>query len=175
MPQKPLVRYWIPRDLRPLAARLQEQIEAVADRLAVDAGDVAQAFLEYAWLQWRRGNLTLLPRPNPTGRKARLTLVWVEVGDGAGKPPAAAPLPSVESKPDYFGYRMANAEVWNKRIREIAQEHDLPVGAVLIALLAPAVEDYMQGKIALHTFPRDATYTLDGWKINLHRTPAPAT
>ena len=176
MPRKPLIRYWIPRDMRPLAARVQEKIETAAGRLAVDAGDVAQAFLEYAWVQWQRNNLTLVPRPNPTGRKARLTLVWRELGGDAGaKPPAAAPLPSVESKPVYLGYRMADAEIWDRRIRDVAEEHNLPIGAVFVALLAPAAEAYLQGKILFQTFPLDAMYVLEGWTPNLNPVPEPAT
>jgi len=182
MPRKPLLRYWIPTDMRPLAVRARAVAEGAALRLAVDTGDVVQAFLEYAWVQWKRGDLAFLPRLNPRGRKARLTLVWKEADGVNGATDASTPSPPPPpsqadrpAKPTHLGYRMPDAAVWDKRIREVAEEHDLPIGAVFLALFAHGAEAYQEGRLLLRTYPLDAIHVLEGWeKTNLHRTPEPA-
>jgi len=174
----PLLRYWIPADMRPLAAEVHYAIARAAQEHAVPAGDVAQAFLEFAWEQWQQGRLTLAPRanPNPKGRKMRVTLLWkVRPHNNPRNRTRNAPtLQQTTREQVWLGYRMPDADKWRARVSRLAEDGALPEGAVFVYFLAHAAQAYKDGYLALYTFPKEIVQILDAWELNLNFAPEQA-
>lgn len=165
MPAKPVLSMWIPPDLRPLAQSIHADIKAIARRFAVPMGEVAQALLEFAWEEWRRGWVSIAPRqnPNPRGRRMRLTLGWRAYLSSPKPQPRAAeyrPTPP----PEFLAFRMAQAKTWKARISDIAEDAGVAHGAVLTYLLAHALDAHHRGALALFPQPVLVLQSLGGWE-----------
>ena len=159
----PVLRYWVPVHVREEAQKVRAAIRGLAESLSekgeeefsAATGEVARVFLEFSWKDMERGNLAFAPRPNPQGRKMRLT--WVEVEEDQRRPQEIPQnIGEKRGKGDmWLGYRMLPDEVrlWQSRIQRLAAQHSLAPGEVLVGLLAHGLEAYKAGRLVFRKTP----------------------
>jgi len=166
----PVLRCWVPVHVRERAKEVQAAIKGLAENLSKDegffttTGEVARVFLEFSWADIERGRLILTPQPNPKGRKMRLD--WEEVGEGWRKakraPRSKGARPGKGSM--WLGYRMApdNGRLWQERVQQLAQQHDLTPGEVLVRLLSHGLAAYESGRLVFRKAPVVTRWQISG-------------
>ena len=139
---------------------LKESIRIVSQELQVSLDEVARATLEYALGMYWSGKLIL----NPAPARLKMTLYPRD-------PKAARPVsPSKKSKRKkvepprwmtvvtFRSIPVATREA----VKQIAAEHDLPVGEVAAFLIGYGIGAFRSGELALRPVPKAGANTLFG-------------
>ena len=169
--QHPVLRCWVPVHLREKAKDVQSAIKGLAESLSDDGksfatttGEVARVFLELAWVDIEHGRLLLEPKPNPQGRKMRL--VWEEVNEGWRKVQRVPRGKKAKQGKGsmWLGYRMLPDEVhlWQGRIQQLAEQHGLAPGEVLVKFLSHGLAAYESGRLVFRKAPVVTQWQITG-------------
>lgn len=147
---------------RGIPTELKEAVKEVAENIQVNTDEVARVFLEFGLQCHRFGEIQL--RPNPKGQ--RMTLfpendksqpAWFQ--KFANSEPAAKLSKGKKTKGN-------SDQLWRKRVsyrlpvelhtslRQVAEDHYVPVGEVVIVFLGHALEAYQVGRLVLNPQPR---------------------
>jgi len=150
---------------------LHQQVIALASQLQVNTDEVVQVFVKYGLSCLEQEILTISPHP----KAQRMTLFplpdgwgqqagWTEVGKWTPVQKKEIPIKKVTAKKPQNSweirvhYRLpADA---HEAIKQIAEEHTLPIGEVMTLFLKHGLESYKSGKLALIPHPKAVKMTL---------------
>lgn len=153
---------------RGVPPKITASIKEIAGDLQVRADDVARAFLEFGLLCYQRGEihfkpvfdqrLTLFPKGG-SGWGKNAQPGWVEKVWDCQPPAKPARGKSARSRSEtkawawQVSYRGIPAAT-QAAIREIRQQHFVPLGEVATYLLGHSLDAYQNGRLALNPQPR---------------------
>lgn len=145
----PLRSHRIPAALHSDAKNVRLAVDGLAQRYMTTHSDIAAALMEFALRELRGGKLQLEARPNPEGRKMKIT--WSIQGDHwpqeipQPRKKKSAALP--KGKGVFLGYRWGNE--LDRQIIAEAQLGGATSGEVLVRLMQHALEAYRVGRLRL--------------------------
>ncbi len=148
---------------RGVDSKLALKVKSIAGELSVPEGEVARALLEHSLIAYGRGDLDLLPRPNP--ERMRMTLFPTSHAryedDEYPKRHTRKKAPALWK--EIITWRGFPSEL-KQEIADIASEDNLnvPVGELVTALLRFGLRSYESGMLKIKPTPKSASFTLDG-------------
>lgn len=162
-----------PVTYRGIPPQLQEAIKEIAADLLVNVDEVARAFLEFGLQCYQKGEfhltpvlsnqrLTLFPASDGWGSKQRPG--WFEQVWDVKPPQSATRRSRRKGEPETakpwqwrrVSYRGLPSEL-QAAIRELHQQHFVPIGEVVTMFLGHSLEAYQTGRLVLNPQPRSTS------------------
>jgi len=159
------VSFYLHPRLAERSAQLRATLYQIAERESVIMDQIKFAFVDYGRHCYWRGEIPLVTRPNPSGRK--LTVQWEESGAwkreiGNIKRPVPDPVKGHPSF-SFRGVTDAQALEMKKGVNAIADKHAVTPGEVVLLLLEYAVQQYIEGRVSLKKSLPAVENKVDGW------------
>lgn len=145
-------------------------VSGIATKLGINSiSTVAAQLMDFALAMYDQGQIRMESHPNPNPKSTRMILTWErtqtwsqEVKPDRNRKQRQQKLIAPPREQTPFGFRWGR-EVHN-RLKELAAEYHVPLGAMVTRLLAYAVEEYKHGRVLL-SVQHVASQEVYGWSI----------
>lgn len=143
-------------------------VSGIATKLGINSiSTVAAQLMEFALAMYDQGQIRMESHPNPNPKSTRMILTWErtqtwsqEVKPDRNRKQRQQKLIAPPREQTPFGFRWGR-EVHN-RLKVLAAEYHVPLGAMVTRLLAYAVEEYKHGRMLL-SVQHVASQEVYGW------------
>lgn len=130
-------------------------VSGIATKLGVNnISTVAAQLMDFALSMYDQGQIRMESHPNPNPKSTRMVLSWerIQTWSQEVKPDRTRKLRQQKliappRKQSSFGFRWGR-EVHN-RLKDLAAEYRVPLGAMVTRLLAYALDEYRHGQLKL--------------------------
>jgi hypothetical protein len=150
-----------------------KNVAGVATKLNVEnVSSVATVLMSFALVMYDQGKVRIESEPNPNPKSNRMTLVWTYKENGGWprelKPDAsrkqrrARSLIGEKEKIATYGFRWS--QELHLRIKKIASQYAVPIGAVTSRLLAYAVDEWISEKLTIDA-QTIVSHEVSGWNL----------
>jgi hypothetical protein len=145
-------------------------VSGIATKLGINSiSTVAAQLIDFALTMYDQGQIRMESHPNPNPKSTHMVLSWERIQTWSQdiKPDRTRKqrqkkLIAPPRKQSSFGFRWGR-EVHN-RLKDLAAEYNVPLGAMVTRLLAYAVDEYKYGRLHL-SLQHVASQEVSGWRI----------
>lgn len=143
-------------------------VSGIATKLGINSiSTVAAQLMDFALAMYDQGQIWMESHPNPNPKSTRMILTWErtqtwsqEVKPDRNRKQRQHKLIAPPREQAPFGFRWGRPV--HNRLKELAAEYNVPLGAMVTRLLAYAVEEYKHGRMLL-SVQHVASQEVYGW------------